>query len=91
MKAKKRSTPNEHGAKAKTPAGRSVIRNLFPAEEATELEIRSTLLRELEDWLTNSGMTQVKAAGMLGTSHARVSDINRGKINRFSLNLMALR
>ena len=88
MKAKKRSTPNEHGSKAKTPTGRSVFRDLFPAEEAAELEIRSTLLRGLEHWLASSGMTQAKAAEMLGITQARVSDIKRGKINQFSLDLL---
>jgi predicted XRE-type DNA-binding protein len=88
MKAKKRTTSNEHGPKAKTPAGRSVFPDLFPAEEAAELEIRSTLLRGLEHWLASSGMTQAKAAEVLGITQARVSDIKRGKINQFSLDLL---
>ena len=87
MKAKKRAS-NEHGPRAKTPAGHSVFRDLFPAEEAAELEIRSTLLRGLEHWLANSGMTQTQAAESLGVTQARVSDIKRGKINQFSLDLL---
>ena len=34
MKAKKRITPHEHGSKTRTPASRSVLRELFPAEVA---------------------------------------------------------
>lgn len=79
---------DDHGPKAKTPARHSVFRDLFPAEEATELEICSTLLRGLEHWLTSSGMTQAKAAEVLGITQARVSDIKRGKINQFSLDLL---
>jgi len=56
MKAKK-SIPSEHGPRSKTAAGRSVFRDLFSAEEAAELEIRSTLLHGLSQWLANGGMT----------------------------------
>jgi len=87
MKAKKR-TSSEHGPRSKTPAGRSVFRDLFPAEEAAELEIRSTLLNGLEKWLADSGMNQTQAAAALGITQARVSDIKRGKINQFSLDLL---
>ncbi|HJS90530.1 MAG TPA: XRE family transcriptional regulator, partial [Steroidobacteraceae bacterium] len=71
-----------------TPSGRSVFRDLFPAGEAAELEIRSTLLHGLEQWLARSGMTQVEAAKTLGITQARVSDIKRGKIGQFSLDLL---
>lgn len=90
-KTKTRSKPrarDDHGPKAKTPARRSVFRDLFSADEAAELEIRSTLLRGLEHWLASNGTTQAKAAEMLGITQARVSDIKRGKINQFSLDLL---
>lgn len=79
---------DDHGPKAKTPVRRSVFRDLFPAEEAAELEIRSTLVRGLEHWLASSGTTQAKAAKVLRITQARVSDIKRGKINQFSLDLL---
>ena len=87
MKAKKRAN-TEHGVRDVTPAGRSVLRDLFPAEEAAEIEIRSTLLRGLERWLADSRTTQIEAAKTLGVTQARVSDIKRGKINQFSLDLL---
>jgi predicted XRE-type DNA-binding protein len=87
MKAK-RPKRNEHGVQHVTPAGRSVFRDLFPAEEAAELEIRATLLRGLERWLEASEMTQTAAAKVLRVTQARVSDIKRGKINQFSLDLL---
>src|SRR5687767_6866806 len=58
----KLSARDDHGPNAKTPARRSVFRDLFPAEEAAELEIRSTLLNGLKHWLASRGMTQAKAA-----------------------------
>jgi predicted XRE-type DNA-binding protein len=88
MKARKRRSGDEHAIRAVTPAGRSVFHDLFPAAEAAELEIRSTLLRGLEQWLARSGMTQVEAAKTLGVTQARVSDIKRGKIGQFSLDLL---
>jgi len=87
MKARKRER-NEHGPRHVTPANRSVFRDLFSAEEAAELEIRSALLSGLERWLATSGQTQSQAALVLGVTQARVSDIKRGKINKFSLDLL---
>ena len=84
MKTKKRRV-SEHGPRAVTPAGRSVLRDLSSEEEAIELEIRSTLLRGLEQWLEESDMTQVEAAKVLGVTQARVSDIRRGKVSQFSM------
>jgi hypothetical protein len=47
MKTTKRQH-SEHGTRHVTPAGRSVMFDLFPEEEAIELEICSTLLCGLE-------------------------------------------
>lgn len=87
MKPKK-SARDKHGPRHVTPAGRSVFRDLFAEEEAIELEIRATLLSGLERWLDASGMTQTEAAKMLGVTQARVSDLKRGKISLFSLDLL---
>jgi predicted XRE-type DNA-binding protein len=87
MKSKK-SDRDESGPRHVTPAGRSVFRDLFDAEEAIELEVRATLLRGLERWLAGSGMTQTEAAKVLGVTQAWVSDIKRGKIGKFNLDLL---
>ena len=87
MKSKKTAN-NEHGPRHVTPAGRSVFYDLFPAERAAEMEIRAQLLMGLEQWLDKSRMTQAESAKVLGVTQARVSDIKRGKINRFSMYLL---
>jgi predicted XRE-type DNA-binding protein len=87
MRAKQLAS-GEHGPRHVTPAGRSVFYDLFPAERAAELEMRARLLMGLERWLENSRMTQAEAAKVLGMTQARVSDLKRGKINRFSMNLL---
>lgn len=78
----------EHGPRHTTPAGRSVFHDIFPAEKAAEMEMRARLLLGLEQWLEKSGMTQTQAANVLGVTQARVSDLKRGKINRFSMDLL---
>lgn len=87
MSLQKRQHNDQH-ARDVTPKGRSVMRDLFSAEEAIELEIRSTLLRGLEHWLRESDMTQVEAAKVLGVTQARVSDLKRGRVSQFSMDLL---
>jgi predicted XRE-type DNA-binding protein len=67
---------------------RSVFHDLYPEDQAAEMEMRSLLLIGLSRWLENSGMTQTEAAKALGITQARVSDIKRGKISQFSLDLL---
>jgi predicted XRE-type DNA-binding protein len=58
-----------------------VFRDLFPAAEVEELEIRSAVLMGLERWLEDCGMTQTQAAKVLGVTQARISNLKRGKID----------
>jgi predicted XRE-type DNA-binding protein len=71
----------------KTP-NRSVFRDLYDADRAAEMEMRSMLMIGLSQRLAKSGMTQVAAAKALGVTQARISDIKRGAISRFSLDLL---
>ena len=67
---------------------RSVFRDLFPEDRVAKMEMRAQLLSGLHRWLADSGLTQVDAAKALGVTQARVSDLKRGKISRFSLDLL---
>jgi predicted XRE-type DNA-binding protein len=71
-----------------TMSGTSVFYDLFSESEAAELEMRAILLHGLTAWLQDCGMTQAAADEVPGTTQARVSDIKRGKINQFSLDLL---
>src|ERR1700709_1334794 len=84
----KKVTNSEHGPRHVTAVGRSVFYDLFPAEKAAEMEMRAMLLMGLEHWLEKSRMTQAEAAKVLGLTQARVSDLKRGKIDRFSMDLL---
>ncbi len=87
MRSKKIAN-SEHGPRHVTPSGRSAFYDLFPAERAAEMEMRAQLLIGLEQWLDKNRMKQAEAAKVLGVTQARVSDLKRGKINRFSMDLL---
>jgi predicted XRE-type DNA-binding protein len=84
----KKRTRSAHGPRHVTSAGRSIFYDISSEAETVELEIRSGLPRGLTHWLTSSRMTRIEAARVLGVTQARVSDIKRGKIGQFSLDLL---
>jgi predicted XRE-type DNA-binding protein len=57
----------------------------FGEDEAENLKIRADLMIELTKLIEAQGLTQVAAAGLLGVTQPRVSDLMRGKIDRFSV------
>lgn len=67
---------------------RGVFYDLYDEAKAAEMTMRSLLLHGLTQWLKDSGLTQAKAAALLELTQARVSDIKRGKIGNFSLDLL---
>jgi predicted XRE-type DNA-binding protein len=52
------------------------------------MEMRAVLLMGLEHWLEKRCMTQAEAAKVLGVTQVRVSDLKRGKIDRFGMDLL---
>jgi predicted XRE-type DNA-binding protein len=57
----------------------------FSPEEATILAMRSQLMGELRIKIRDEAWTQIDAAAVLGISQSRVSDLIRGKGDKFSL------
>jgi predicted XRE-type DNA-binding protein len=67
----------------------NVFRDLgFPPREAENLRIRSELMIRLCQQIRERGMTQVAAARLFGVSQPRVSDLVRGKIGLFSIDML---
>jgi len=60
----------------------------FDNEEAANLQMRSRLMAELKTVIEQSGMTQKQAAELLGVHQSRISDLTRGKIDRFSVDIL---
>jgi len=64
----------------------NVFRDLgFPDAEAENLRIRSELIAGLRKVIEDEGLTQARAARLLGVSQPRVSDLVRGRIELFSI------
>ncbi len=69
-----------------TPSSGSVFLDLgFDAEEAAHLEVRSSLMFTLRTLIQDRGLTQAKAATLLGVSQPRISNLVRGRIDLFSI------
>lgn len=60
----------------------------FSPEEATILAMRSQLMGELRIKIRDEAWTQIDAAAVLGISQSRVSDLIRGKWDKFSLDML---
>ncbi len=60
----------------------------FPPEEAEILAMRSNLMCELELMIVERHWTQAEAAKILGIGQSRVSDLVRGKWDKFSLDML---
>ncbi|MGA7876893.1 MAG: helix-turn-helix transcriptional regulator [Desulfoferrobacter sp.] len=60
----------------------------FSPDEATVLKMRADLMADLRKFIKAKKLTQAKAAEILGVSQSRVSDLVRGKWERFSLEML---
>jgi len=69
-----------------TPSGGNVFADLgIDVEEADNLKIRARLMIAIEGWIEERGLTQQRAAELLGTTQPRISDLVRGKIDQFTI------
>ena len=57
-------------------------------QAAASMKARSTLLMELANVIQKRGMTQSETAELFGVTQPRISDLMRGKINLFSLDML---
>jgi predicted XRE-type DNA-binding protein len=63
----------------------------FDKAEAENLKLRSELMKRIEDFYRQSGMTQAAAARALGITQPRLDALLKGRIGLFSLDaLLAL-
>lgn len=57
-------------------------------QEAGSMKIRSVLMMALKEHIVREQFTQARAAEILGVTQPRISDLVRGKINLFSLDML---
>ena len=68
---------------------RNVFRDLgFDAAESENLRLRSDLMIELSKLVRSRRLTQAEAGVIFGVSQPRVSDLMRGRIDRFSVDTL---
>jgi predicted XRE-type DNA-binding protein len=60
----------------------------FSGAEAEYLMLRSRLMVMVEDLIARRKLTQVQAAQLLGVSQPRVSDVVRGRVERFTIDAL---
>lgn len=60
----------------------------YSADEAAILQMRADLMPDLRNFIKDKRLTQANAAGILGISQSRVSDLSRGKWEKFSLEML---
>ncbi len=72
-----------------TKTSGNVITDLgFPPEEAAVLAMRAELMAKLRILIDARGWTQQEASKRLGIAQSRVSDLVRGKWDKFSLDML---
>jgi len=60
----------------------------FPPEEAALLKMRADLMGDPRDFIRHSKLTQAEVGRRLGVNQSRVSDLVRGKLEKFSLEML---
>ena len=60
----------------------------FDSAESLILQMRSKLMNDLRSYIEFNKLTQVEAAERLGIAQSRVSDLTRGKWEKFSLEML---
>jgi predicted XRE-type DNA-binding protein len=60
----------------------------YSPDEAAVLQMRADLMADLRKFIKAKRLTQAKAAEILGVSQSRVSDLIRGKWEKFSLEML---
>jgi predicted XRE-type DNA-binding protein len=60
----------------------------FPPDEVAVLTLRAELMVALRKLIAANGWTQAQAAEELGVTQSRVSDLIRGKHDKFSLDML---
>jgi predicted XRE-type DNA-binding protein len=60
----------------------------YSPDEAAVLQMRADLMADLRKFIKAKKLTQAKAAEIFGVSQSRISDLTRGKWERFSLEML---
>jgi predicted XRE-type DNA-binding protein len=62
----------------------------YSPDEAAVLQMRADVMAGLRKFMKAKKLTQARAAEILGVSQSRVSDLNTGKWEKFSLEMLII-
>ena len=85
---KKAGSKPPRGALVRKSSGNVFADLGFDEDEAEHLRIRSALMATLRTVLSERKLTQANAAALLEVSQPRISDLVRGKIDLFSIDML---
>ena len=57
-------------------------------QEAMNMKLRSQLMDKIRDRVETEGWNQTQAAKRLGVTQPRISDLYRGKLSQFSMDML---
>ncbi|QDQ41180.1 XRE family transcriptional regulator (plasmid) [Legionella geestiana] len=60
----------------------------FTEAEAENLKIRASLMRAIEKYIDDRKLTQKAAAQLMRVTQPRISDLKRGKIELFTIDML---
>ena len=60
----------------------------FSESESENLKIRAALMRAIEKYIADKKLTQSQAAKLMQVSQPRISDLIRGKIHLFTIDML---
>ncbi|MCK5784684.1 MAG: XRE family transcriptional regulator [Desulfobacterales bacterium] len=60
----------------------------FPPDEAAILQMRADLMTDIRKFIKSKNLTQVNAVEIFRVSQSRISDLVRGKWEKFSLEML---
>lgn len=87
-KYKKRGQKGRSGVRH-IPSTNNIFKDLgFDDEEAESLLLRTDLMIAIERVIRKNAWTQTQAARKLGVAQSRVSDLIRGRIEKFSVDML---
>ncbi|VAW37101.1 hypothetical protein MNBD_CHLOROFLEXI01-2155 [hydrothermal vent metagenome] len=72
-----------------TSADGNVFADLgFASDEAAKLKIKAHLMIQLEQWIREEQLKQEDAARLLQVNRPRISDVVRGKTDKFTIDAL---
>ncbi len=72
-----------------TPSSGNVFEDLgFDSNEASKLKIKAQLMCQISEWVKEKHLKQEEASNLLHVTRPRVSDVMRGKAEKFTIDAL---